>query len=384
MSEENLWSPLVYSRTFQADYRFIVMPEDIADSPPKKKVLKIIIDVISGLTAISSKEKNDRWLFIRDNTHCIIGIISKAEDLISSQQKVHFIRTFLAQQPYSSQKITKDIDGRDFYVFAGYVTQLPTNGELPFLPFVNMNRNSFEVLYSYVCKVWLDYQHNVSTSIQNYSYVIRSKEIFPNSSLSIDEYPSNMSSKVNLNIDRNVTRIWPDVDEYKKYLWVLFLKHIGDMSIGLGLDEKIAKESMILNATVIGNKEIKSVARKLEEIASPQIINLTPLRNEINVPKHSSNNVGTKAQATTQLSGNAYKESSASENFEMKDSTAGKEEQTITVQTLDNKNVNLNITINNNQPSILIPGILFSGIDQKEDLAISIYVEIKRNTKTEK
>lgn len=391
MNDGRLWSPLVLSRTYQADYRFIVMPEDIAALIEKKNELKGVISKIihasppnKGYWPLAAKER-PKWLLIKDNQHCIVGVVSKAEDLLTKQYKLKLVKNYLSAESRSVQEITKDIHGRDIYVFTGYVSRgITTRSELPH---INLNVFQFERLYSYVCEAWLENQYtaNIKNVVQPYKF---QTDVFD---VNENYY---MPTKLSINTKLNTVAMWPDGDDYRIQVWALSLKYIGNISTCLGIDEKTATEISFRNVTATNVKDPKIVEQVKESsqkyLANPEL-KAAEIVADGGFEEETSTTTGTFAstnshlpngksnvQMTTQpLIDVANEKTKLSTDFDV-------ESQAIKLNSLDSKELNLNVTIDKDKPSILIPGIIIFGGEVKDGLTISISIKIKTDTNPEK
>jgi len=403
MNDPRLWSPLILSRTFQADFRFLVIPNDIALMNEKKNELKNIISKIilaphSNKTlwgaisdVITSPKEKPKWLLIKDNQHCIVGVISKADDLLTKNFKLRLVKDYLSNESKTAQDITKDIEGRDIYVFTGYVSRVVTAKND--LPYINLNIFSFEKLYEYVCSVWL--QNQATANVKNIilSYKLPSKNVFD---LNENYYAS--TSKLLVNSQDNLVAMWPDTEDNRIQLWASSLKYVGNISTCLGIDEKTAVDNNFTNATVTNIKEPKvSINKQLKRNVPRQFADVdmeayteSTIKESLNekdstaiITSETSSSEQfldnkTSTQTPTNVPNNVQNEhTKLSSNFDF-------EPRTIEFNSLDGKEVNVNIDVSNNKPSIIIPGILIVGGEMKDSLTININIKIKSKTNPEK
>jgi hypothetical protein len=135
------WSAIVYSRTYEVDFRLIAIPDYFNDED-KKWALNYIL----GTTrSTGSLDIQPRWSLFKNEHYCVIGVTCRANDLFES--------TDLA-----TEDRTQDFKRRPLFAFVGYVTQIDQEQGLPsILPYTGRNLELFKPLYqNYVCNpdIW--------------------------------------------------------------------------------------------------------------------------------------------------------------------------------------------------------------------------------------
>lgn len=109
------WAPLIYGRTYEIDFRFLVIPSDF-DEQIKNQVWEFIKISTRSPENLSGKP---RWIFLRTTRHCIMGVTCLVRDLLNSQEKD------------GSEDLTRDRHGRPLYAFVGFVAETPVPFAIP-------------------------------------------------------------------------------------------------------------------------------------------------------------------------------------------------------------------------------------------------------------
>ena len=113
----DLWSVIVYGRTKEVDYRFLVIPNDfqIEEQNWARKY-------IHGTTVYPEKlPGNPRWSLFKNHKHCVFGVTCMVKELVGSERKYEYM--------------AKDAGGRSLYIFVGYVAQIDNySNSLKILP----------------------------------------------------------------------------------------------------------------------------------------------------------------------------------------------------------------------------------------------------------
>lgn len=109
------WAPLIYGRTYEIDFRFLVVPPDF-DEHSKNQVWEFIKITTRSPENLSGKP---RWIFLRTERHCIIGTTCLVRDLLNSRE---------ADAP---EDLTRDRHGRPLYAFVGFVADTPVPSTIP-------------------------------------------------------------------------------------------------------------------------------------------------------------------------------------------------------------------------------------------------------------
>jgi len=138
------WAPLIYGRTYEVDFRFLVTPIDFTNDHKDG-----VWDYIKVTTrAAETLSGNPRWLFYRGQTYCIIGVTCMIRDLMSALPEVG-IEHLPENLP---DDMTQDRLGRPLFAFIGYVAKIDHPTVIP-------ERNLKHFLRSYlefVPKKWTE------------------------------------------------------------------------------------------------------------------------------------------------------------------------------------------------------------------------------------
>lgn len=106
-SNQSKWAPIIYGRTYAVDFRFIVTPDNFQEE--HKKLVWEYIKITTR--AAENLQGKPRWLFLRTNKRCVVGVTCMVRDLIGSYTSDE------------SQDLTRDKLGRPLYAFVGYVSE---------------------------------------------------------------------------------------------------------------------------------------------------------------------------------------------------------------------------------------------------------------------
>jgi hypothetical protein len=138
------WAPLIYGRTHDVDFRFLVTPIDFTNDHKDG-----IWDYIKVTTrAAETLSNNPRWLFYRGQTYCIVGVTCLIRDLMSALPEIA-IEHLPGDLP---DDMTQDRLGRPLFAFIGYVARIDH-------PVIIPERNLKHFLRSYlefVPKKWTE------------------------------------------------------------------------------------------------------------------------------------------------------------------------------------------------------------------------------------
>jgi|JI9StandDraft_2_1071091.scaffolds.fasta_scaffold01224_7 hypothetical protein len=222
------WSVIVYSRTYEADYRFLAIPEDFTREDENW--------AISYIKATTRKPEqlpgNPRWSLFKNHKHCVIGVTCMVKDLISSQE------------------MTADKGDRPIYAFVGYVTKVDKNPELYLdIPHYADNISLFQSAYNSVKDQWLvtSYQLRIKPKIPQFPY----RQIRFGWD---DRKNSQINRNFLLNMDVHKVGLWQNSYQSKWGIWesaCFFINPYEDVSLCLGMPrEKDVLDSPFLNATV--------------------------------------------------------------------------------------------------------------------------------------
>ncbi|MBD2459197.1 hypothetical protein H6G80_34820 [Nostoc sp. FACHB-87] len=254
------WSALVYSRTYEVDFRLIAMPE-IFTEQDKQWALKHILGTTRSPEKLSEQP---RWSLFKNEHYCIIGVTCMARELIQNSRNAIV------------EDITKDSGNRPIYVFAGYVAELDGEHGLPPIPkYSDKDLEIFAPLYEYVQQRWSvkSYQQESKVPLLSQYEEIDYLAAQPRTDFDREYFALNQ-------IDSQTVRLWPD--ENRENLWVATAQQVTDfhaksVSLCLGLaTQKDAVESPFLNATAFGIRQKDDISRKIESSVAREVIALPP------------------------------------------------------------------------------------------------------------
>ena len=107
IASSSKWAPLIYGRTYAVDFRFLAVPHDF-----NERITNDIWEFIKVTTrSAENLSSKHRWIFLRTNRHCIIGVTCLIRDLLPSDKD------------NVSEDLTRDRHGRPLYAFVGFVSK---------------------------------------------------------------------------------------------------------------------------------------------------------------------------------------------------------------------------------------------------------------------
>jgi len=216
-------APIVYGRTYEVDFRFIVMPEDFQENPLSGSQVKgqewIESHIRSSTLAAEKLPKKPRWSIFKNEKYSVIGVTCMADEVADEK--------------------TKDREARPLYVFLGYVFR---SIDLPIVP---MELDSFKHLYRSILSRWEDRPFEQSSKEPMWSSY---EEIY--SDLSSNN--SNAKPSLQLNLNPKKLFAWVDLEEFRRDLWAAGLNCQTPISICLGLPNKnTALKGNFLNGIIL-------------------------------------------------------------------------------------------------------------------------------------
>lgn len=216
------WAPIVFARTEQVDFRFLVVPDDFETSMSQW----IERYILGSLQSSEKLHERPRWLIVKGNEHTIVGISCRASKL--------------------SSKNIEDKYKRGLYLFAGYVS----NGQRQeFIPM--MKPESFEQLYTFVHNRWEDSDINESRKVKHPYDIVLDNNL--SSTISSQQFQFNQ--------DQNKVKIFSFSEENNLWLWAGAC-HLS-LSLCLGITyEKEALNSPFLNVTINNMTTEKEISRQ--------------------------------------------------------------------------------------------------------------------------
>ncbi|MEM8777602.1 MAG: hypothetical protein AAGF26_01760 [Cyanobacteria bacterium P01_G01_bin.49] len=252
------WASIVYSRTYEVDFRLLAVPENF-NANDKQWSLDYILATTRSAKELSEKP---RWSLFKNSKYCVIGVTCMLRDLISQDSQI-------------SEDMTKDSKLRPLYGFFGYVSKVGTEGKNSDFPFYRDNDiKLFKPLYQYISEQWLvkNYEElsRVSklTEYRDLDYV----QSQPSTDDSMDsnllqlnyQYQSHRYS----NQSRQQIFLWPDSKESRRKLWISAYKCKYPTSLYLGL----VKENDILSSPFLNGTNDKITKQKIID-RYPQNVN---------------------------------------------------------------------------------------------------------------
>jgi hypothetical protein len=255
------WSALVYSRTYEVDFRLIAIPDYFNDED-KKWALNYIL----GTTrSTASLDLHPRWSLFKNERYCVIGVTCRASDLVEL--------TDLA-----TEERTKDFQKRPLFTFVGYVTKVDQERGLPLIsPYTGRNLEFFKPLYQdYVCKpdIWFvkSYEKASKEVVKSNAQELIYPDIQKTTDLNLEKYQ--------LQTDGTICCLWPDSETDRENLWLVAAQRAmaypnESLSLCLGLStQNEASYSLFWNATaldVVKRVSVKWIKPAQEEKAPVKV-----------------------------------------------------------------------------------------------------------------
>lgn len=228
MSEQK-WAAIVYGRSYYLDFRLIAIPKDFT----AEEIGWALAHIIPTTRAAGRLDSHPRWSLFKNERYCIVGVTCMVRDLIGQ----------------GDNHLTKDVQGRPLYIFAGYGTPLTRRKDLTgFPPYSGKNLSIFQPLYRYVKQQWevKDYDTNekkpILTAYQQLVACIGRSSPNPDCHIACN---LNSQSK-----DPAKIFLWQDTEESRGKLWTTVARCKQPNSLCLGLANKQdLLRSPFLNAT---------------------------------------------------------------------------------------------------------------------------------------
>jgi hypothetical protein len=251
-----LWSVIVYGRTYEADFRFLAIPEDFT-----QEALKWASQHINGTTRSPKElEKNPCWSLFKNPQHCVIGVTCMVRELIGSDERYQYM--------------TQDSAGRSPYIFVGYVAKIEPNLNWWDIPTYPKNIDFFKLLLEYVEPLWhLKDYHLVNKEINRFEYskTLNHYDFRASSNhFSLNRYflinPSKKQAFIWQDSDYNRIELWENTRQslYFQYQSLYFLDRSISLCLGLA-KEKDVLEGPFLNATTLDAQKFESRSRPMPQ-----------------------------------------------------------------------------------------------------------------------
>lgn len=229
------WAPIIYSRTYETDFRLIAVPKDF-----KAEDQKWALNYILGTAKLPENWSNHPiWSFFENYNHRVVGVTCMAKELIAN-----------APEEYQfSESMTKDSVGRPLYLFVGYVAQYSLS-QHPFPKIPSKELKNFSHLYQYVIDRWNEQSYRISSNKAEYQYPLK-EEDWEWAKLDQDCNWNEFKSKTSFvsDIDRSPKIfVWPTADNQN--LWFAASKYPKPLSLCLDLfSHKEIKQTNFSNGT---------------------------------------------------------------------------------------------------------------------------------------
>jgi hypothetical protein len=211
----SMWAPIVYSRTYKDDYRFITYPKDL-----KKDEIDYIRSHIGASFRSPEKLRTDkRWLFLKKESdlYCV-GLSCMGSDISDGEE-------------------VRDENGRKVHLFIGYVSKKCSSQVL------ERNLAQFKQLYKYVQDKWnIRNKSDIFMSDYNVELLFSPDSEITNRASSDDRI---------LNSNQSDIYVWFDSEENRDKLWREAWSSQIATSLCLGFPrQKDAWSGPFLNVTV--------------------------------------------------------------------------------------------------------------------------------------
>jgi serine/threonine protein phosphatase PrpC len=221
------WAPLVHARTYEADFRILVAPEDFTDADIAWAKERI------RLTTRYAEKLSDgpRWSIFRSHRHTFVGVTCQASDV--------------------SDDMNRDAVGRPLYLFLGLVTT--SNKPSP----CGLQLREFAELYSFVRTHWMDQQ-----SMGTHDRVAYQSRV-----LSSVDLPARRSDAM---LRPNSTEVFKDEPSTSLCLWHEAFVSARPVSICLGLSRLSDVDSAMLDGATVRSVVEQRVSLAKPIVASPE------------------------------------------------------------------------------------------------------------------
>ena len=233
------WSPLIYGRTYEVDFRFLAVPSDF-DTSRKEWALRYIRGM---LQSPASLKKNSRWAIFSDDQHCVFGVACQVAKLVNPTSQ-------------NERQLCKDRGGRSIYVFVGCVTKVNNDQNIND---IHCFSRDDKYLYNHPLKkafVNIVSQQWRATSFRNSSSSELSKKLsYSKANFNLYQ-PRNINVRYTLNqFCDNKLFAWPDDLGTDMEVWEAACQYImarRPISLCLGFDSSsMIMKSPFLNGTII-------------------------------------------------------------------------------------------------------------------------------------
>jgi hypothetical protein len=246
------WSPLIYGRTYEVDFRFLAVPSDF-DTSRKEWALRYIRGMLQNPASL---KKSSRWAIFSDDQHCVFGVACQVEKLVNTSV-------------LNERQLCKDKAGRSLYVFVSCVTKMNKSQSINNIPRFSLDD---QYLYNHrLQKVFIQIVNPPlwATSFRN-SLSSKSSKKFPYSKVNFNSYqPRNINVRYALNeFCDNKVFTWQDDLETEIEVWEASCQYIiagQPISLCLGFDSSsMIIKSPFLNGTIVNINRKQILDRTLK------------------------------------------------------------------------------------------------------------------------
>jgi hypothetical protein len=141
------WAPIVYSRTFKDDYRFLAYPSDLNQD----EIDWIRSHIQSTFRSAEKLRSSCRWsIFKISESICVVGLSCMGDDIADGEKVI-------------------DQNDRRVHLFVGYASRYPFS----FLP--KRDINDFKLLYKFVKSKWTS-RSKSDITMGDYEYIFLEKK----------------------------------------------------------------------------------------------------------------------------------------------------------------------------------------------------------------
>ncbi|MTF40331.1 hypothetical protein [Cyanobacterium aponinum] len=238
------WKPVVYTRTYEVDFRFIALPNNF--DLETKNWLESYISPSMRSVQTKNLSNHPRWVLVKNEQYCLVGVTCLIRDLISSSEE--------------NQEYTQDTFGRPVYGFFGYICEMDNIFKNDDFYIPSKIMSNFECLFNYVKENWF---------LKSYQIYQRQSEqsefTVENINQQFDELvcENNSEHKVFEEINfqnKNAVKLWSI--EKNDQLWRSACKINQNISLCLNLANQLDLiNSPFLNGTVLDLQEDEEIIR---------------------------------------------------------------------------------------------------------------------------
>lgn len=231
---------IVYTRTYEVDFRFIALPSDFSEEDRHW-----IASHVYGLTRFAEGlPNNPRWFLGKRNQRCAFGITGMVADFLKVQDQPNSVWT---------HNITADFKERPIYAFLGYAFQLDgSNLALP--DYGQRNLEMFFPLLEMIHQRWtVKPYEDEARSVSLTQYQPTAIPVIYEASQRVAEITEH------LNEDQQKVFLYPDSELNRQQLWhnaIALCSSSWEQEISLGLGLKNSQDGL---ASPYGNVTVKGL-----------------------------------------------------------------------------------------------------------------------------